>query len=314
MKTEIMTKASRLLNNASLQIKKHSPEILMVAGIAGTIASTVLACKATTKVSKILEEKKETVDAIHTCIEEKVVDKDGNPYTEEDCKRDLTITYVQTGVKLAKLYAPAVILGAVSIGSIVAGHNILKKRNIALAAAYAVVDKGFKDYRKNVVDRFGKSVDRELKYNIKAKEIEVEEVDAKGKKKTKKELVEVIDSDPLKGVSEFAKFFDDSSPNHSKDPQYNLMFLRKQQDWANERLKAQGHLFLNDVYTSLGLPKTTPGCVVGWIYDEKNPIGDNYVDFGIYNQDNERARMFVNGLERNILLDFNVDGIIYDLI
>lgn len=309
MKTQIVSKASRFFNNAGLQIKKHSPEILMVAGIAGTVASTVLACKATTKVSKILEEKNNTVEQIHECVE-----RDDIEYTVEDSKKDLTIVYTQTGVKLAKLYAPAIVLGAVSIASIVAGHTILKKRTVALAAAYAVVDKGFKDYRKNVVSRFGQEIDKELRYNIKAKEIEVETTDEKGKKTVKKEIVNVLPEGESADYSEYARFFDAGSTNFEKDPEYNLMFLRRQQDYANELLRSRGHLFLNEVYDMLDIPRTKAGQVVGWIYDEKNPNGDNYVDFGIYNTNSEAARRFVNGLEYNILLDFNVDGVIYDLI
>lgn len=310
MKTELMTKASRLLSNASLQFRKHSPEILMVAGVVGTVASTVLACKATLKVNEVLEEKKNTIDAIHTCLENETIE-----YTEEDSKKDLTILYAQTGIKLVKLYAPAVILGALSITSIVAGHRILKKRNLALAAAYAVVDKGFKDYRKRVVERFGEQLDKELRYNLKAKEIEEVVKDKDGNEKVEKKVVNVVDNEnPLNGVSEYAKFFDEVSTNWSKDPEYNLMFLRRQQDWANEKLKATGYLFLNEVYDMLGIPRTQAGQVVGWIYDTKNPNGDNYVDFGIYDVHSEAKRGFVNGVERSILLDFNVDGVIYDKI
>lgn len=309
MKTQIVSKASRFFNNAGLQLKKHSPEILLVAGIAGTVASTVLACKATTKAGKILEEKNHMIEQIHTCVEREDIE-----YTVEDSKKDLTITYAQTGVKLLKLYAPAIALGTLSIVSIVAGHNILKKRTVALAAAYAVVDKGFKDYRKNVVSRFGEEIDKELRYNIKAKEIEVETTDEKGKKKTKKEIVNILPEGELAQYSEYARFFDATSAHFEKDPELNLMFLRRQQDWANEVLRSRGHLFLNEVYDMLNIQRTKAGQVVGWIYDEKNPNGDNYVDFGIYNTNSEAARRFVNGLEYNILLDFNVDGVIYDLI
>lgn len=302
MKNEIMLKASRMFNKAGLQIKKHSPEILMTAGIVGTVASTVLACKATTKVSKILEEKNNTVEKIHECVEDGAYD-----YTVEDSKKDLTIVYAQTGVKLVKLYAPAIALGVVSIGSIVMGHKILKKRNIALAAAYTVVDKGFKDYRKRVVERFGEEIDKELRYNIKAEEIEVETTDENGNKVTKKEIVNRVGEH-----SDYARFFDASCEGFTKSPEYNLMFLKRQQDWANEKLRTQGYLFLNDVYGMLGMQKAPYGQIVGWVYDEKNPKGDNYVDFGLYDANDENKRRFVNGLEQVVLVDFNVDGNIYD--
>ena len=302
----------RTTNKIGLILKKNSPKILMGVGIAGSVVSTVLACKATLKVKDILDEKNETVEQIHNCIEDETLD-----YNEEDKKKDLTILYAQTGVKLAKLYLPSIALGALSIASIISGYKILNKRNVALAAAYTVVDKGFKNYRKNVVERFGEEVDRELRHNIKAKQIEEKYIDKDGNEKTRKKKVYEIaeDKKPGEGISEYAKFFDEwNTDEHSKDPEYNLMFLRKQQDYANEVLKHQGYLFLNEVYDMLGIPRTQAGQVVGWIYDENNPTGDNYVDFGIYDLHDQQKRDFVNGLERNILLDFNVDGVIYDKI
>lgn len=302
----------RTTNKIGLIFKKNSPKILMGVGIAGSVVSTVLACKATLKVKDILDEKNETVEQIHNCVEDETVD-----YNEEDKKKDLTILYAQTGVKLAKLYLPSVALGVLSIASIISGYKILNKRNVALAAAYTVVDKGFKNYRKNVVERFGEEVDRELRHNIKAKQIEEKYIDKDGNEKTRKKKVYEIaeDKKPGEGISEYAKFFDEwNTDEHSKDPEYNLMFLRKQQDYANEVLKHQGYLFLNEVYDMLGIPRTQAGQVVGWIYDENNPTGDNYVDFGIYDLHDQQKRDFVNGLEKNILLDFNVDGVIYDKI
>ena len=307
MKQEIINKATRLLSSTQYQIKKHSPEILMVAGIAGTIVGTVLACKATTKVSEIIEEKNKNVEDVHTCLEEKP-----NEYTEEDSKKDLTIIYAQTGVKLFKLYAPAIGVMALSFASIIAGHKVLKKRNIAIAAAYAAIDKGFKQYRKNVIEEFGEGVDQQMRFGLKSKEIKKKDKDGKTVKET--EYYIDPDANPLDNISEYARFFDASSENFAKDPEYNMMFLRRQQDYANEMLKARGHLFLNEVYDLLDIPRSKAGQVVGWVYDKNgNTKGDNYVDFGLYRND-QGTRRFVNGLEYNILLDFNVDGVIYDII
>lgn len=307
MKQEIINKATRLLSSTQYQVKKHSPEILMVAGIAGTIVGTVLACKATTKVNEIIEEKNKNVEDVHICLED-----NSKEYTEEDSKKDLTIIYAQTGVKLFKLYAPAIGVMVLSFASIIAGHKVLKKRNIAIAAAYAAIDKGFKQYRKNVIEEFGEGVDQQMRFGLKSKEIKKKDKDGK----TVKETEYYIDPEgnPLDNISEYARFFDAASENFAKDPEYNMMFLRRQQDYANEMLKARGHLFLNEVYDLLDIPRSKAGQVVGWVYDKNgNTKGDNYVDFGLYRND-QGTRRFVNGLEYNILLDFNVDGVIYDLI
>lgn len=307
-KQTIMNHMTRTVRKAGFQLKKHSPEILVIGGVIGTVASTVLACKATTKISTILDDAKRDITVIHDCVEHPETLPE--EYTEKDGKKDLAIVYAHTGVKLAKLYAPAAIVGVVSVGSILAGHNILRKRNVALAAAYSVVDRSFKEYRGRVIERFGEKLDKELKYNIKAKEIEETVVNEKGKEKTVKKTIEVVDPNTY---SEFARFFDDGCLGWDKDPEYNLAFLKHQQESATKRLQAEGYLFLNDVYDMLGIPRTKAGQVVGWIYDEKNPIGDNFVDFGIYDLNRPKNRDFVNGYERVIILDFNVDGNILDL-
>ena len=306
-KTELMNSIARNINKFGLQIKKYSPEMLVAAGIVGAVASAVMACKATTKLSEVLEESKKDIDTVHNYVEEEGFSE---KYTKEDHKKDLAIIYAQTGLKLVKLYAPSVALGALSITGIVASNNILRKRNVALAAAYATIDKGFKEYRGRVIERFGKDLDHELKYNIKAKEIEEQTVNENGEIKTVKKTVNV--ADPNK-YSDYARFFEDGCTGWSKDPEYNLTFLKHQQSQANDILQKRGYLYLNEVYEMLGIPKTKAGHVVGWIYDEKNPVGDNYVDFGIYDLYNERSRAFVNGYERTILLDFNVDGNIWEL-
>lgn len=300
--TEIMNKMSRSFGRACLKFKKHSPEILVVTGVIGAVASAVMACKATTKLNPVLEEAKEKIDAIHEHVADPEVAEN---YTEKDTQKAIGIVYAQTGIELVKLYGPAVTLGAASIGCILASNNIIRKRNIALAAAYTTIDNGFKEYRGRVIERFGEELDKELKYNIKTKEIEEVVVKEDGTEETVTKTVQVADPNEY---SEYARFFDDGCKGWEKNSEMNLYFLRQTQNWANEVLKSRGHLFLNDVYEMLGIPKTQAGQIVGWIYDDKHPIGDNYVDFGIYDLYNERKRAFVNGYERTILLDFNVDG------
>lgn len=307
-KTELMTTVSSSFNKIGFRLKKHSPEILVVTGVVGTVVSAVMACKSTTKMSEILKKTREDIDSIHDCASNESLAEE---YTPDDVKKDLTIVYVQTGIKVAKLYAPAVALGVLSLGGILASNNMLRKRNVALAAAYATVDKGFKEYRNRVVERFGEDVERELRHNIKAKKIDKIVVDENGKEKKVKETIQVA-GDPNE-YSDYARFFDDGCKGWEKDSEYNLMFLRAQQQYANDLLKSNGRLFLNEVYDMLGIPRTKAGQVVGWVYDAETPIGDNYVDFGIYDIHRETVRDFVNGYERTILLDFNVDGNIWDL-
>lgn len=309
-KNELITTMSRNIHKIGFSLKKHSPEILVVAGAVGAVASAVMACKATLKVHEIIEEKEETLAEIQEAVENGE-NSAGNPYNEEDARKDVGLVYLQTGVKFAKLYGPAVLLGTLSITAMVSSNVILKKRNVALMAAYTTLDKGFKEYRGRVIERFGKELDHELRYNIKAKEVEEKVVKEDGTEETVKKTVNVIDPT---SVSDYAVIYDDGCNGWTKDPELNKFFLKSQERYANDRLKAKGHLFLNEVYDMLGIPRTKAGQIVGWIYDEKHPNGDNFVDFGMLNINDTKKRDFMNGYERNIVLDFNVDGPIYDLI
>ena len=305
-KNEIVKKASSALGKVNIKLRKHSPELLIAAGVVGTVVSTVLACKATTKLSTILDESKGNIETIHKCENDKEMEE---RYSQEDAKKDLAIVYIQTGVKIAKLYAPAVVLGTISIAGIVASNNILRKRNVALAAAYATVDKSFKEYRSRVVERFGDDVDKELRYNIKAKKIEEMIKDPEsGKEKKSKTTVNVA----APTVDDYARFFDKTCRHYEENMNYNLMLLRSQQQLANDKLVADGFLFLSDVYDMLGITRTKMSQSVGWIYKpDGNSNGDNFVDFGVMVVKRETED---GGYEDAILMNFSVDGPILDLI
>lgn len=291
-----------------LKIRKASPEICLVLGIGGVVVSAVGACVATTKLDKIMSEHKEKTDKIHEYAKRPDEEKEES-YTKKDEDHDISITYIQTGVKLVKLYAGPVILGTISLAAIVKGHSILRTRNAALASAYAILNKDFKDYRNGVIEKFGKDLDKELHLKLKDVKVEEETVDENGKKKKTKTTVK---TSALDGYSVYARFFDDGCKGWDKNSEYSLMFLKAQERYATDKLRAQGYLFLNDVYDALGIPRTAAGQCVGWLYDEKDSTRDNYVDFGIFDITKPHNGDFVNGYEQAIILDFNVDGPILD--
>lgn len=316
-KNELLTSVSRSFHKVGFQLKKHSPEILVVTGVVGVVASAVMACKATTKLAPIVDAAKENAEYIHAAAEKGEAEchlEDGQvglaPYSQEDAKKDLTVVYAKSGLQVAKIYAPAVILGAASIACILGAHNMLQKRNAALAAAYATVDRGFKEYRGRVIERFGKELDRELKYNIKAKEVEETVINEDGTETTVKKTIEVINGDDPNNFSMYARCYTTGNVGWDKNPERSLWFLKQQQRWASERLQSRGYLFLNEVYESLGFPITEAGSQVGWVYNPEDPCCDNFVDFGIYNEHSAKCIQFVNGEEDSIWLDFNVDGVV----
>lgn len=290
-------------SRALLVGKKFSPEILTAVGVVGVVAATVLACKATLELPVHVEDFENKVNDVHE-LRDLSVNGNEVDYPKREFQKDLAKVYFDTAVGLTRLYGPPVILGVASIGCILGSHKILKDRNAGLVVAYKLADEGLKKYRSRVVEAYGEEVDKSLIAGIhERKEIVVQD---NGKKSEE----QVLGFDP-NSYSRYARFFDESSSQWDKHTGYNLQYLRGQQNYFNDILKVRGHVFLNEVYDALGIPRSPDGALVGWVYGKN---GDDYIDFGIYDLDNLKARDFVNGYERSILLDFNVDGIIYDLI
>lgn len=294
------------LETIKFNIKKHSPEILTVTGVTGIVSGVILSCRATLKVTDVIEQHKVTLEQIAEAKKIAIEDK-SIEYSEKDAKKDKAILTVQTGAKFAKLYLiPALCIGG-GIACLLKSNSILRKRGLALGAAYLAVDKAFKDYRSRVVERFGEDVDYQLYYNIKTEEIEETVVDDKGKEKKVKKKVDIVDPNALSGYS---RIFDKSNPNWEKSMDANKMWLEMQMHYADDLLKARGFLTLNEVYELLGFKTTKAGMVVGWKYDKKNPSGDNFVEFDIREVSVENQ---YNGYYDQVLaIDFNVDGNIYE--
>lgn len=291
---------TRIGGRGLLKIQKHSPEILVVGGVVGMVGAAVLACRATLKAESVLDRHEKLMDQID---EAERIDSE---YSETDKKRDLAIVYGKTVLGFARLYAPAMALGAISVTSILVGHNILQKRHLAALAAYNGLSEAFERYRARIREDHGEEYDRKAYLGL--HDVEIEEENDKGKKI--KKTVEATDG----GVSKYAKFFDEHSREWKKNPELNLMFLRGQEAYFNSKLRTDGHVFLNEVYDALDIPRTKEGQIVGWILGEGH---ENHISFGLYDVMRDASHStsrFINGLERSVLLDFNVDGIIFDLI
>lgn len=299
---------SRAVAEKALLTEKHAPAILLGAGIVSMVGSTVMACRATLKMNEVLDEieanKTQSREVKHL-VDSKAYTGDAT-YTDEEMRKDTAVIYIRGVAKIVRLYAPAIVIGGVGIACLTKSHMILQERNVALTAAYVAVDSAFRNYRKRVIDRYGEDVDRELRYETE----EVDLIDEETGKITS--LTRVAPGEP----SGYARWFDETNPNWHPPAfeEYNWVFLRNQQNWANDLLKARGHLFLNEAYRLCGLTDTSAGSVVGWVYERDNDRGDNYVDFGCWDQQKGEPVPFFNGRDGAILLDFNVDGSIWELI
>lgn len=296
------------LKNIRFQTQKHTPEIAVVTAMIGVPVTVGLAIHATLKVDDILAEKDGQLFKIEEVkTNENVTD---DIYSEEDAKRDTAVVYVQTGLKIAKLYTPTFIAGSITMGTIFLSYKVLKKRNIALAASLAGLDQSFKEYRRRVAEKVGDEEERNIRYGLKAEEITKTVNDPEtGEEKEVKDISIVHNKNANYGP--FAKYFDSSSSYYEDNPEYNLDLLMRVQKRWNRTLAARrnGIVFLNEVLASLDIPVTRAGQIAGWKYDPKG--GDNQIDFGIFIINREANRRFVNGYEPVVLLDFNCKSDVY---
>lgn len=307
-KTELATKAGQILVKTKLGIKKHSPEILVAAGIGTGIIAAIVACKQTIKANDIVAEARKSLQNIEDVKE--LAANNEVEYTEENEQEDRKTIGMQVAVGMVKTYALPVGLGVLSITCILAGHHILKKRNVALAAAYSALSTDFMNYRKRVVDKYGKDVDFMLKNGLEKQIVANQVIDPEtGEVKETKEEVLTYEGGKL---SQYARIFDEvGSTQWTPSADHNRAFLLMEQNYFNERIRTRGYIFLNEVYERLGFRPTKAGSVVGWVYQNADYEG---IDFGIFTAHTQKAAEFLDGTEPSIILDFNVQGDILSLV
>jgi len=298
---KIATTATSLFFKGVGKVKRFSPEILMVAGVAGVVTAGVLACKATLKLETVVEKAEQDIADV----------KDRRSVNEFDSETEfnkaLTKAYVKRGVDILKLYTPALSVGVLSIGALLGAHGIMSQRQVAIAAALKATETAFENYRRAVSDEFGEEKEKQIRFGIVEKEIP--DFDEEGNQVGTKK---VLDIDWKNGRSPYARVFDEHNDLWSKVPGQNQLTLAHQQNWLNDRLNARGYLFLNDVYESLGFPATTEGQIVGWLRRDHEDSKDGCIDLGLDEIEKAGVRDFVNGFERSCWIDFNVDGVIHD--
>ncbi len=306
MKLNMMMPALRTaVKRAQLFAMQHAPELLAAGGAAVTVAGGVLACKATTHLPEVKAKAAEPLETIRQWREDPSLDPN---YTDTQANAMTAKIYMVLAVDLIKLYAPAVLLAGCGIGAMLGGNYILRKRNLALAAAYTAIDASYKQYRARVVEKYGTDADRELRLGKKTEAVTTEYTDENGVTGTKTENADL--PQPVKDPYLF--WFGEGNRNWQKSPEYTEMFLTMQQQWATDKLRGDGWLCLNDVLYALGMERVAYGQEVGWVHD-KHGEGDDFVDFGIY-KDGDNYRAFENRQQPGIWLDFNVQGSITSLI
>ena len=284
----LATTIIRGLNKAAFKAQKHLPEILLVGGVVGTVASTVLACRATVKAQPILDDAKAELEVIHANAEDP-------RYTKEQKTQDLTRVYVKTGKELAKIYGPSAALGFGSMSCLVGSNIIVRKRLTAAVAAYTALGESFRKYRDQVEGQLGTKVLPERTGDGKHT-IEIEQP-----------------------IPSYRFIFDKNNRNWKDNVDYNLMTLRACQQYLNYELIRKGHIFVNDFCDELDFEPTSNGQMDGWILDSKRPdsYGDGCISFGLVDKngvESENLKAYKNGEVDYIIIDLNIDGTIVDRI
>jgi hypothetical protein len=305
----IKDKILRGFTTTKFQLKKYSPEILVGTGIATVVVGVFVACNSTTKLDKILDEKDEQLDRIRDTYESDVLDE--SEYTEDDYKNDLKIVKTQRTWEIVKAYAPAAGIIGLGITSIGCGFGLMKKRYLAASAAYEGLRVLFNGYRDRVKNELGEEQDKHFLYGT----YKIDNVNkVVGTDENGNDIIEkgsAEGSTVYNNKGQYSFFFDQGSELWKKNPSYNFTTLTNIQAMFNNKLNRKGIVLLNEVLEALKIKKTAAGALVGW-YVGPESKGDGFIDFGIFDAVNDSARNMAYGYEPVYLLNFNVDGIVYD--
>lgn len=289
---------TRFGSRSVLKVRKNSPTILVVAGVVGFGATVIMAAKAAKHVDPVIEDHKAKREALGD------VSKNAPTEVRREHQVQLTQLYVNTGARVAKIYGPTVVVGTLSAASILWGHKILSGRHVATMAAYSGLMEQFNSYRDRVRKTLGEGPERDI-YNGAHGEY-VEDPDHKGEYK----MQPVFDKD--ESTNACRRWFDETNAYFTKNPASNKMWLTGVQSHMNDLLQLRGHLFLNDVLDALHMPRCAEGQQLGWLWEAGT--GDDFVDFGFMTSHDPHTTAFRNGVENTVRLNFNVDGIIWDMI
>lgn len=290
-------------------LKNASPQILVVSGIVGIVGTVVLACKATRHLDETVNAAKEEIEEVH----EKRETLSEEEYPDKEMKKELTKVYVKNGMKIVKLYAPSVILGTLSVGGILKSNDILRKRNMALSAAYATLDSGFKAYRKRVVEKYGEDEDTALRLGTRTEKVE-ETIEVDGKKKKVKTPYEVVDGESGEnGIY----YFSDSVLYQGIDD-YDINVINGRQKLSNNLFQKNGVYLVKEALDILGFegdlvdPKKHPELLtLGWLKGDKDC--DGRVDYRAHRVLRDIVDKETGEIVRIVdyALDFNHDGNVY---
>lgn len=314
----IFSSAARFGGKIVQKVKFRSPELLIGAGVVGLVGAAVVAIRRGVRWHTAA--KAEIVHDIET-----IKKAEGSPqYTREDRVRDYAKVVGKGVWSFTQIYGPSVAVGAAAVVAILAGTGILRGRLAAVTSAAATAQAALDRYRQRVREKLGEDADYEFAYEVSAKKAKIKHED--GTKETQVTYHLVPSSGEWMSASPYSRLWDESALEWSPNRELQYLTLRSLENHFNRELDVRGVVFLNDVYKALGLPMSKDAALVGWIKDYSKPKmaklaaelgrvpGDGVISFGVFENESLSARAYLSGDDDRVVLDFNVDGVIYDLI
>lgn len=314
----IFSSAAKFGSNLIQKVKFRSPELLIGAGVVGLVGAAVVAVRRGVRWHSAA--KAEIVHDLET-----IKKAEGSPqYTREDKVQDYARVIGKGVWSFTQIYGPSVAAGVASVVSILAGTGVLKGRLAAMTSAAATAKVALERYRSRVREKLGEDADYEFAYEVSAKKAKIKHEDG-----TKESLVTyhlVPSSGEWMAASPYSRLWDENAMEWCANRDIQFLTLRSLENHFNQELNARGVVFLNDVYKALGLPMSKDAALVGWIKDYEKPKmaklaaelgrvpGDGMISFGVFENESPSARAYLAGDDNRVVLDFNVDGVIYDLI
>ena len=314
----IFSSAAKFGSNLIQKVKFRSPELLIGAGVVGLVGAAVVAVRRGVRWHSAAK-----AEIVHDL--EAIKKAEGSPqYTREDKVQDYARVIGKGVWSFTQIYGPSVAAGVASVVSILAGTGVLKGRLAAMTSAAATAQAALERYRSRVREKLGEDADYEFAYEVSAKKPKNKHEDG-----TKESLVTyhlVPSSGEWMAASPYSRLWDENAMEWCANREIQFLTLRSLENHFNQELNARGVVFLNDVYKALGLPMSKDAALVGWIKDYEKPKiaklaaelgrvpGDGVISFGVFENESPSARAYLAGDDNRVVLDFNVDGVIYDLI
>lgn len=314
----IFSYAAKFGSNLIQKVKFRSPELLIGAGVVGLVGAAVVAVRRGVRWHSAAK-----AEILHDL--ETIKKAEGSPeYSREERVRDYAQVIGKGVWSFTQIYGPSIAVGAASVVSVLAGTGILRGRLAAVTSAAATAQAALDRYRQRVREKLGADADYEFAYEVSAKKAKIKHED--GTKETQVTYHLVPSSGEWMSASPYSRLWDESALEWSPNRELQYLTLRSLENHFNRELDVRGVVFLNDVYKALGLPMSKDAALVGWIKDYSKPNmaklaaelgrvpGDGVISFGVFENESPSARAYLSGDDDRVVLDFNVDGVIYDLI